>query len=199
MRLDSTCAFLKQLNFCETDWTTVQTVLKEFNLLATTYRGNERHARYELKYLLEQIGDPTATIERTGASGLIAAKTALNPFEVIKKFREILQERPYEFRYMLRVIPVEKVVRTDLDQIRDAAKELAAKIAENETFRITVEKRFTTTHSKDIIEAAAENIKRKVNLAKPDKILLIEVVGGLTGISVAKPDEVLSVLKEKVL
>jgi tRNA(Ser,Leu) C12 N-acetylase TAN1 len=38
-----------------------------------------------------------------------------------------------------------------------------------------------------------------VNLTKPDKILLVEVVGGLTGVSIAKPDEIISVLKEKVL
>jgi tRNA acetyltransferase TAN1 len=193
------CDYLKQLSSCKTDEASVHTVLKVFNLLATTYRGNEGLARSELRYLLEQIGDPAATVDRTGVSGLIAAKTEQDVFEVIKRFRQILRERPYEFRYMLRVIPVEKVVQTDLGQIQDAVKELSPKIAEGETFRVTVEKRFTGTSSKDIIEAAAANVKRKVNLTKPDKILLIEVVGGFTGVSVAKPDEILSVLKEKVL
>jgi tRNA acetyltransferase TAN1 len=177
----------------------VRTVLKEFNLLATTYRRDEGHARSELRYLLEQIGDKTAAVDRTGVSGLIVAKTALDPYDAIRKFREILQERPYEFRYMLRVIPIEKVVHTSLEQIQDAAKELGSKITEGETFSVKVEKRFTETHSRDIIEAAAAVIKRKVNLTKPDKILLVEVVGGLTGVSIAKPDEILSVLKEKVL
>jgi len=177
----------------------VLTVLKEFNLLATTYRRDEGHARSELRYLLEQIGDKTAVVDRTGVSGLIVAKTSLDPYAVIRKFREILQERPYEFRYMLRVIPIEKVVHTSLEQIQSAAKELGSKVAEGETFRVMVEKRFTETHSRDIIEAAAVAIKRKVNLTKPDKILLVEVVGGLTGVSITKPDELLSVLKEKVL
>jgi tRNA acetyltransferase TAN1 len=174
-------------------------VLKEFNLLATTYRRNEGQARSELRYLLKQIGDDTAAVERTGVSGLIAAKTALDPFDVIRKLREILREHPYEFRYMLRVIPIEKVVRTSLEQVQEAVKELGAKIEERETFRVTIEKRFTETPSKDIIEAAAATIKRKVNLNKPDKILLVEVVGGLTGLSITEPDGILSVLKEKVL
>ncbi len=177
----------------------MQTVLKEFNLLATTYRRDEGHARSELRYLLEQIGDKTAAVDRTGVSGLIVARTTLDPYDAIRKFREILQERPYEFRYMLRVIPIEKVVHTSLEQIQSAAKELGSKVAEGETFRVRVEKRITETHSRDIIEAAAAVIKRKVNLTKPDKILLVEVVGGLTGVSIAKPDEILSVLKEKVL
>jgi len=74
-----------------------------------------------------------------------------------------------------------------------------SKIGQSETFRVTVEKRFTGIPSRDIIEAAAENIKRKVDLTKPSKILLIEVIGGLTGISVIKPSDILSVVKEKML
>jgi tRNA acetyltransferase TAN1 len=177
----------------------VITLLKDFNLLATTSRGNEGRMRSELRYLLEKIGDPTAAVERTGISGLVAIKSASDPFEVVSRFRSILHERPYEFRYTLRVIPVEVVVRTDLAQIQQVVAQLSSRIAENEAFRVTVEKRFSGTASRDIIEAAAKTIKRKVNLSKPDRIVLIEVVGSLTGVSVIKPEDVLSVLKEKLL
>jgi tRNA acetyltransferase TAN1 len=174
-------------------------MLRDFNLLVTTSRGNEDEACSELWYLLGQIGDSAPVIDKTGVAGLVAAKTVFNPFEVVEKFRVILRERPYEFRYTLRVIPIERVVRTDLGEIQRAATELSVKIGRNETFRVTVEKRFTETPTKDIIEAAASAIERKVDLNRPDKILLIEVVGGLTGISVVKPDDILSVVKEKVL
>ena len=172
-------------------------MLKEFNLLVTTTRGNEDNACSEIWYLLKEIGDEKAEVDKTGVSGLIAAKTSLNPFEVIAKFREILKERPYEFRYSLRIIPIEKVVKTRLEEIQKVSDELSRKIGENETFRVTVEKRFTEISTRDVIEAAASKIERKVNLEKPDKILLIEIVGGLTGISVIKPDDILSVTKEK--
>lgn len=174
-------------------------MIRDFNLLATTYRRAEGHARSELRYVLEQIGDATPVVDRTGISGVIVAKTTLDPFESIRKSREVLKERPYEFRYLLRLIPVEKVVQTNLEQVQTAIKELSVKIAEEETFRITVEKRFTTMSSKELIEAAALYVKRKVNLSKPDKIILIEVLGGLTGVSITKPDEILSILKEKIL
>jgi tRNA acetyltransferase TAN1 len=174
-------------------------MLRDFNLLATTSRGTEDYARSELLYLLGEIGDPAPNIDKTGVSGLIAAKTALDPFEAIEKLREILLERPYEFRYTLRIIPIEKVVRTDLGEIQRAATELGSRIKEKESFRITLEKRFTQTRTQDIIEAAAANIERGVNLSNPDKILLIEVIGGLTGLSLIKPDEILAVMKEKVL
>ena len=174
-------------------------MLKDFNLLATTSRGNEHDACSELSYLLGETDDSTPNVEKTGISGLIAAKTTLNPFGVMKKLRKILHERPYEFRYTLRIIPIEKVVRTDLDEIQCVATELSSKIEENETFRVTVEKRFTAMPSRNIIEEVAANIERKVDLNKPDKILLIEVIGGLTGISVIKPDDIISIMKEKVL
>lgn len=174
-------------------------MLRDFNLLATTSRGNEREACTELTFLFKEVGDSAATIERTGVAGLIATKTSLDPFGTVEKLRKILVERPYEFRYTLRIIPIEKVVCTDLEEIRQAATELSLKIGENETFRVTVEKRFTAIHAQSIIEAAAANIKKKVKLTKPDKILLIEVVGGLTGMSIVKPDDVLSVMREKIL
>lgn len=174
-------------------------MLRDFNLLATTSRGNESDACSELRHLLGEIGSSAPTVAKTGVSGLIAVKTVFNSFEVIEKFREILHERPYEFRYTLRIIPIEKVVRTDLGEIQRAATDLSSKIGENETFRVTVEKRFTEASTQDIVEAAAENVERKVDLNKPDKILLIEVVGGFTGISVIKPDDILSVMKEKLL
>jgi len=174
-------------------------MLRNFNILATTSRGTENDACSELWYLLGQIGDSVATVEKTGVAGLIAAKSAFNPFEVIEKFRQILREHPYEFRYMLRIIPIEKVVRTDLGEIQQLATELGSKIGEKETFRVTVEKRFTETSTQNIIEAAAANIERKVDLNKPNKIVLIEVIGGLTGISVIKPEDILSIMKEKLL
>jgi len=155
---------------------------------------------FELSYLLkEELGEPAPVVGKTGIRGLVAAKTPFDPCEVIEKFRAILQERPYEFRYALRIIPVERVVRTDLDEVKRAARELAATIGENETFRVTVEKRFTSFHTRDFIEAVATDIDRKVDLESPDKILLIEVVGGLTGMSLIKPSDVLAVLKEKML
>lgn len=174
-------------------------MINGFNLLATTSRGNERPMCNELLYLLkEELGDAEAQAAKTKIRGLIVAKTTLEPCTVIEKFRAILKERPYEFRYALRILPIEKVVPTDLEEIKRATAELAAKIGENESFRVTVEKRFTTLHTKDLIEAAAGDIKRKANLENPDKILLIEVLGALTGLSLLKPSEVLAVVKEKM-
>ncbi len=172
-------------------------VLKDFKLLITTARGDEDNACSEIWYLLKEVGDEAAIVDRTNVAGLIAAKTSLDPFEVIKRFRDVLRERPYEFRYSIRIIPIEKVVPTDLNEIERVATEMGGRIGKDETFRVTVEKRYTSLSTRDIIEAAASNIERKVDLTKPDRILLVEVVGSITGISLIKPDDVLSVTREK--
>jgi len=178
----------------------VNTMINGFNLLATTSRGNERAMCNEMLFLLkDQLGDAEAQTAKTKIRGLIVAKTSLDPIAVIEKFRVILKERPYEFRYALRILPIQGVVPTDLEEIKKAATELAAKIGENETFRVTIEKRFTTLHTKDLIEAAVGDIKNKADLENPDKILLIEVLGALTGMSLVEPNDILLVIQEKML
>ena len=175
-------------------------MINDFNLLATTQRGNERATANELYFLLkEQLGDEQVQTSKTKVRGLIVAKTSLNPYEAVEKLRGILRERPYEFRYALRILPIARVVPTNIDEIKRVGMELAECIGEAESFRVTIEKRFTSLHSKEIIEAVASGIKRKADMEKPDRILLVEVLGGLTGISLIKPTDELEVIKEKML
>ncbi len=174
--------------------------MDDFNLIITTLRSTERQACSEMNYLLkDELGDPKPLIEKTGIRGLLIAKISLDPLEVIEKLRKMILEYPYRLRYTLRVIPIQKVVDTNLDEIRRVSLELGKKIGEDSSFRVTIEKRFTSLHSRDLIEAAASEIKRKINLSKPDNVLLIEVLGELTGISLIKPQDILAVTKEKML
>jgi len=80
--------------------------------------------------------------------------------------------------------------------MKECVKDLLYKIGKNETFRITVEKRYTTLHSKDIIDSIAKVVNRKVDLKNPDWIVLVEVFGSKTGISVIKPGQIVSTVKK---
>ena len=101
-------------------------MISDFNLVATTSRGNERPMCNELYYLLkDELGDPDPQATKTKIRGLIVAKTTLDPFVAIEKLRAILKERPYEFRYALRIVPIERVVPTDLQEIKRVTQELA--------------------------------------------------------------------------
>ena len=172
-------------------------MLEDFNLIISCARGLENDACSEIWFLLGEIGDKEPIVEKTEVSGLIVAKTSLNPFQAVRKLREMLKRSPEDFQYTLKVIPVETVVPTRLKSIEQVVAELSKKIGEDESFRVTVEKRHTELSTKKIIEAAARKINRKVNLEKPDRIVLIEVMGRKTGVSVIKPDDILSVVKEK--
>jgi len=168
-----------------------------FNLLVTTHRFMETEAGAEINALLGEIGDTEPEISYTGVSGLLTCKTNLDPLEAIQKIKKNVQDDPWKMRYVLRLIPIDTVVNTDIVDITNTAKNLAAKIKEDETFRVTVEKRRSEIKSMEIIEAVAGVIDRKVSLEKQDWIVLIEVVGKETGISVIKPDSVFSAVKVK--
>jgi tRNA acetyltransferase TAN1 len=169
-------------------------------LLASCARGNERAMCNELMFLLkDELADAEAQASKTGVRGLVCAKTSLDPVAAIEKFKTILSERPYEFRYSMRIIPIQQVSPTDLNEIKRVCNEMASKIPENQTYRVTVEKRFTILHTNQLIEAATTDIKAKVDLHNPDFILLIEVLGGFTGISLLKPSDILGVVKEKMM
>ncbi|MCP8308526.1 MAG: THUMP domain-containing protein [archaeon] len=166
-----------------------------FNLIATTHRGLEHEASSELFALLTQIGDEAPDVMRTRILGLLVAKTNLQPIKVIEELRKIIMEDPLRIRYLLRLIPIDAVVDTDIEKIVDAVSSLALRIEKNNTFRVTVEKRRTSLSSSDIIHSVANIIDRSVNLENPDWIILIEIIGRFTGVSVIKPNQILNVIK----
>ena len=172
-------------------------MLDDFNLLVSTSRGNERNTCSEVWYLLGELGDKNARVDVTSAIGLVVAKTILDPVDVVHKLRMILKERPWEFRYTLKVTPVQRVVQTDIEEIKRVSADLAREITAGETFRVSVEKRHTDVAGREIVEAIASGIDRKVNLEKPDRIVLVEVLGKLSGISILRPDDILSTERER--
>ncbi|AFU59004.1 putative THUMP domain protein [Candidatus Nitrososphaera gargensis Ga9.2] len=172
--------------------------MANFNLIVSTSRFSEEEAQDEILDLLDMFGDPDAESEITEIKGLLLAQTALDPFEVIEKLKELIASEPWEVRYILRVLPVERVVPTELDAIRQAARDLAvAKIGNNESFRITVEKRHSALESIEVIKAIAGEIESKVDLENPSWIVLVEIIGGEAGLSVLRPEQIFSSVIEK--
>lgn len=174
-------------------------MLKDFNLLVSTSRGNERNTCSEMWYLLGEAGDRNPVVERTPVIGLVVARTKIHPVTVVEKLRSLLLERPWEFRYTLKVTPLTGTVPSDPQRIEEYAVKLAESLKKDEKYRITVEKRRTSISGRALIEAIAKRIERKVDLEAPDKVLLIQIVGEVTGVSIIPPDKILSVEREKRL
>jgi len=162
------------------------------NLIITCARHLEPETTDELSAVLAQFGDENPEISRTSMSGVLTAKTKLVPFEVIKNIREKIVDEPWSIRYCLRIIPIEQVVDTNLEEISTQVFSLMKKVNEKESYRITIEKRNSDISSAEIISKIADNITNKVSLEKPDWIALIEILGNKTGVSVLKSDDVFS-------
>ena len=128
---------------------------------------------------------------------LFTVQTKLDPIEVVRKMKEILLDEPWSIRYCLRVIPIQKIVETNLEKIEEGISSISDKIEDNESYRILIEKRNSDISSKEIITNIANQIKNKVSLDFPDKIILIEILGIVTGISLIKKSDILSLEKTK--
>jgi tRNA acetyltransferase TAN1 len=174
-------------------------MLNKFNLIATTYRYREFDAIDEMLDLLDDIGDSDAFFEVTNISGLITGNTLLDPFQVIEKFKGIVRSEDWRFRYVLRVIPIESVADSNPSDITKAATELSkSKISSSDSFKLLVEKRHNSfLRSSDLIHTIAKEIDNPVDLDAPSWIVLIEILGNVTGITVLHHDQIFNSTFEK--
>jgi tRNA acetyltransferase TAN1 len=87
---------------------------------------------------------------------------------------------------------------TTIGEIGNGIKKLILKMQDQDTFRITIEKRHNDAlESGDIIKAIGNEIDNRVNLKNPDWIVLVEVVEQVAGISVLRSNQIFSSIVEK--
>ncbi len=164
--------------------------MPNYNLLVACPRNRERAARSEVQYFIgDLLGDDKLMVHRTRVSGLLACRTSHDPFEVVRRLRDIALENPYQFRFAIKFVPMEMCVPADIESIKEAVETLRDKISENESFRVTVRSRHTMLKGMDVINEVAPLVGRRVNLDSPDKTIWIEIVGEWAGVSVLVPDD----------
>ena len=167
------------------------------NLIVTCARHLEGDTEDELIDILDELGDSDVEILVSSMSGIITVETKLEPIQVVRKMKEKLLDEPWSIRYCLRVIPIQKVVETSIEEIEKTISSMSNQIEENESYRILIEKRNSDISSKEIITKIANRIKNKVSLDFPDKVVLIEILGIVTGISILEKSDILSIEKTK--
>jgi len=167
------------------------------NLIVTCARHLEGETEDELIDILDELGDSDVKIVVSSMSGIITVQTKLDPIEVVRKMKEMVLDEPWSIRYCLRIIPIQKIVETNIDEIEKMISSMSEQIEEKESYRILIEKRNSDISSKEIITKIANGIKNKVSLDFPDKLILIEILGIVTGISIIKKSDILSLEKTK--
>jgi len=167
------------------------------NLIITCARHLEPETKEEIDKLLTDFGDTESQIVITNMSGILTVKTKLDPVEVVRKISKIIEDEPWSVRYCLRIIPIQKLTKTSVDEIEKSVDDIINQIKKEESYRISIEKRNSSISSQELITKIANKIKNKVSLENPDKIIQIEILGGNTGISILRRGEILSVEKIK--
>ncbi|RMW35194.1 MAG: RNA methyltransferase [Nitrosopumilus sp.] len=167
------------------------------NLIVTCARHLEPETEEELRGFLDEFGDSDPKVTITSMSGILTAETKLEPVEVVRKIKEMLLDEPWSVRYCLRIIPIQRIVETKIEEIEKVVEELSENISKDEKYRISIEKRNSDISSQDIIKKIASKIKSQVSLEFPEKVILIEILGNKTGISVLKKSDILSTEKTK--
>ena len=167
------------------------------NLIITCARHLEPETQEEITRILGEFGDSEPEITITSMSGILTAKTKLDPVEIVEKIQELILDEPWSIRYCLRIIPIQIVSETTIEAIEGKISELVKKIPKEDSYRISIEKRNSDISSQELITKIAKNIKNKVSLENPDKIIQIEILGGITGMSILKKSDILSVEKTK--
>jgi tRNA acetyltransferase TAN1 len=166
-------------------------------LVVTCARHFEDETKQEIHSILEELGDSESKIELTKFSGILLVDTTVDSDQLIKAIRRKLEDEPWSIRYTLRVIPLFKTTRSDVAAISEAALEQVQKMMPHDTYRITIEKRDSNISTSEIISKIADKIKNKVSLKEYDWIVLVEIFGDMTGVSVLKDSDVLSVEKAR--
>lgn len=162
----------------------------------TSAKGLEARASAEFKEIALLSGIRKLTIDRSAYDGVIEVEVE-NPKALLSFITEYVRSEPFKVRFILRIIPVDRVVDTKVPDIVKAVKELATAIGPGETFRITIEARESPYSEKELIDAIADAVDRKVSLDSPDKVVLLEIFGEYSGISVISPIEIVSIQKLK--
>jgi len=167
------------------------------NLIITCARNLESETKNEIKKILGELGDQEPEILNVGMRGILMVDTIIEPSKIIDWVRNKIVEEPWLIRYCLRIIPIQSITETNIDKIKQNVIKLKDSIQKNDSYRITVEKRNTSISTNEIITEIAKIFPNKVSLNKPDLIVLIEILGDKTGISILKDSELFSLDKSK--
>ena len=167
------------------------------NLLVTCARNLETETKKEIEKILDDLGDQQSEILNVGMRGILMVNTNVEPSKIITWIKNKVVEEPWLIRYCLRMIPIQCITETDMSKITENVIKLKDVIQQNDSYRITIEKRNTNMSSTEIIGEIAKMFSNKVSLNQPDWMILIEILGDKTGISILKDNEVFSLDKAK--
>ena len=138
-------------------------------------------------------GDEYPIISRLDFQGLLIASTKIENEVFIQKIKRIFKENPKFFQYILKIIPIDYVCETQVQTISEIIESsYSMYINSKDRFKIVLNRRKSPYINREsTIRKIASIINNKVDLDHPDKIIRIEVLGNITGISYLNPNDII--------
>ena len=167
------------------------------NLLITCARNLESETENEISKILTESGDLEPEIYKSDMRGILFVNTSVETSKIIDYVKGKIKDEPWSVRYCLRIIPIQLECDTDIEKIKQNIQKLKKTIQKNDSYRITIEKRNSDISSQEMITDIAELFSNKVSLDMPDWVVLIEIFGNKTGMSILRNDGIFSLEKSK--
>lgn len=170
------------------------TIENRFNLLLSCRRFQEAESCHELQRIVDE-DEALSSIEwckMTGISSLVVAQVSGDAHEFVKQLAKVARRTPWTFQDLLKIVPIDLVVETNLKAIRAGSKKLAKGMPKNATFRVNLHRRDTDIDRDTLLHEVAIRFPGKVDLENFDWIVVIETLGPVTGLALLKPSEIVT-------
>ena len=157
----------------------------------------EEEACDEIAEIIHELGDESPRIGKSSFSGIVWIDTIIDPFTIIAEIKKTILDEPWKMRYCHRFIPIRQSISSSLENIVESVRSQVKLMKDTDSYRITIEKRGSDISSKEIINSVASIIPNKVSLETYDWNVMIQIMGGITGVSILKEQDIISTLKIK--
>ncbi|HOK27850.1 MAG TPA: THUMP domain-containing protein [Methanomassiliicoccaceae archaeon] len=166
--------------------------MEHYNLLVTYHPTRAGLAEKEVRKRVEEAGERVEELVNSCISGVFCVEVSGDVKQLVSDIREEFWEDPGMLTHTFHWMPVDRWVKANVEDMTDAARELSEGIEETERWMMHMHKRRHDMTSEELVLALTEPIsKGKVDLRNPDKIIAVEVLGGMAGMSLVTRDQVI--------
>ena len=166
----------------------------KFNLLLSCRRFQEAESCQELRRIIDDEPDLGALewCKLTGITCLVVAKHEGDSHEFVTRIGQIVKKMPWIVRDLLKIHPIDLVVDSTMDAIREGSKELAKRMTKTAKFRVNLNRRDTTLDREKLLHEIAIQFPGKVDLEEYDWVVAVEILGPVTGLALLREDEIVT-------
>lgn len=175
--------------------------METYNLLVTYHSNRAGLAEREVRRRVEEAGGNIDELESSCISGVFCIEVSGDAKQIVSNIREEFHEDPGTLTHTYHWMPVDRWVKASVEDMTEAARELAEGIDENERWMMHMHKRRHDMTSEELMLALTEPIsKGKVDLKRPDKVIAVEVLGGMAGMSLVTREQIIDAnqLRQKI-